>query len=124
MLLKPAIKIRQSGSAMILTMFILAGMLIVAISGSYLVMIGIKAGGIQAQSTKAYFAAESGVEDILWQIRSSNLLHGRKGRPQSLINGALTPEDTYEVFFFTDDKYIYTSIGDSRNTKRSVEVSW
>ena len=125
MLRRPKLKFNKTGSAMILTMFVLAGMLIVAISGSYVVMLGIKAGGIQAQSTNAYFAAESGTEDILWQIRSGSLSHDRfVVPPDPLISGVVGVEETYDVYFLTAGERIYTSIGNSRNTKRSVEVRW
>ena len=66
----------KSGSALALTMFVLAGMMIVAISGAYIVMVGIKAAGVQSQSTKAYFAAESGSERVLWEMRRNGWKYG------------------------------------------------
>ncbi|MFA6514631.1 MAG: hypothetical protein WCT50_05135 [Patescibacteria group bacterium] len=122
------IKKTKSGSAMILTMFILAGMLIVAMGGSYVVLLGIKAGGVQAQSTKAYFAAESGAEDVLWQIRKKvpPLIHLSQvtSNPSVLISGLIGDEQAYEVYYTKRVPRTYMSVGDSRNTKRGVEVSW
>ena len=51
---------------MILTMFILAGILIVAMSGAYIVLVGITSSGFQAQSTN----------HILRRKRERNLFYG------------------------------------------------
>jgi hypothetical protein len=118
--------IKLKGSAMILTMFILAGILIVAMSGSYVVLVGITAGGTQAQSTKAYFAAESGVEFILWDLRKNFNNHGASQQSTTvpLVSGSLaTPSLSYEVFFTYVHPRTYISVGSFQSAKRSVEVS-
>ncbi len=112
---------------MILTMFILAGILIVAMSGSYVVLVGITAGGKQAQSTKAYFAAESGIEFILWDLRKNGNNHGtaQMGMTIPLVaNSLASPNLSYEVFFSKFPPRTYVSIGDFQSAKRSVEVSF
>ncbi len=118
----------KSGSAMILTMFILAGMLIVAMSGSYIVLLGIKSGGTQAQSIKAYFAAEAGMESLLYQTRQAGLVHGpaNLSKTSPLIEGDLESEGLSYAVFFTAmfPKRTFASVGDYQTTKRSVEVSW
>ena len=120
----------RPGSALILTMFILAGMLLVAISSSYIVTLGIKAGGIQAQSTRAYFIAESGIELFLWELR----VNGHDYYNEDTINGPpaflkdLVPEQATGVlrkFEVTRKGYrIYQSVGEFGNTKRAVEVEF
>ncbi len=120
-------KFKLRGSAMILTMFLLAGILIVAMSGSYVVLVGITAGGIQAQSTKAYFAAESGAEFIIWDVRKNGNIHGPEVMSETipLTTGSLTiPNLSYEVFFTKNPPRTYVSIGDFQSSKRSVEVSF
>ena len=117
----------KPGSSLVLTMFILAGMLIVAMSGAYVVLLGIRAGSTQAQSTKAYYAAEAGVEDLLFKVRQQNLAHGSGQSSQTipLVNGALqTTGAIYNVFFTYGSmaSRIFTSVGDYQATKRSVEV--
>jgi len=115
----------KRGSAMILTMFILAGMLIVAMSGAYIVLVGITASGLQAQSTKAYFAAEAGIELILWEIRKDGKVHGSEAGIHPLVSGNLqTPGVSYEVYFTNFPFRTYMSIGSFMSTKRSVEVSF
>ena len=119
----------RSGSALILTMFILAGMLLVAISSSYIVTLGIKAGGIQAQSTRAYFIAEAGMELFLWELRVNR--HQYLGDP---VDGTIVFEKDlapapgtgvlrkFEVTRKGDR--IYQSVGEFGNAKRAVEIEF
>lgn len=118
-------KIKQtekSGSALALTMFILAGMLMVAMSGSTVILLGLKAGGIQAQSTKAYYKAESGIERILWELNKDNW----QLPDTSLVNPVFTEplrEGNYKIYYTNFDPFIiFTSVGEFQQTKRSVQV--
>ena len=112
------------GSALALTMFILAGMMIVAISGSYIVLSGIKSGGIQAQSAKAYFAAESGAERVLYEMRSQNWLLPESGfsLSESVFEGVLDSGASYRVFYIYFNPTVFDSIGEYERTKRNVEL--
>lgn len=116
-------KAKLRGSALLLTMFILAGILIVALSGSYIIVLGIKASGIQSQSTKAYFGAEAGAEKILWELRKNSY--------SSYVTPSWVPifDDTlpvsgasYKVYFSELSPFVFTCIGEFQNTKRSVEI--
>lgn len=127
--LKKIFKIFKSGSALILTMFILAGMLLVAISSSYVITLGIKAGGIQAQSTRAYFIAESGMERFLWELRANGhyYLDDVKNGPPAFVQD-LVPEQATGVLrkfeVIRKDDRTYQSIGEFGNTKRAVEIEF
>ncbi|MBN2854229.1 pilus assembly PilX N-terminal domain-containing protein [Patescibacteria group bacterium] len=131
--IKPNLFYPRSGSALILTMFILAGMLLVAISSSYVVTLGIKAGGIQAQSTRAYFIAESGIEKFLWELRANghsylddDLYYEESSVPAFVRD--LVPEQAtgvsrkFEVL--RKGERLYQSIGEFGNTKRAVEIEF
>lgn len=115
----------KKGSALILTMFIMAGMLIVAISSSYIVALGIKAGGIQAQSTKAYFIAEAGAERFLWELRQNDADWDQVSGFVMFQNesGDLSDGASYEVFRVGSNGIVFRSVGDFGNTRRSVELS-
>lgn len=120
-------KFERKGSAMILTMFILAGMLIVAMSGAYVVLLGITASGTQAQSTKAYFAAESGIEFILWNVRKNDIDYGVSQIGTGVaIEGphSLSAANLEYSIFHTGVFHGYTSLGSFNTAKRSVEVSF
>ena len=119
----------KSGSALILTMFILAGMLLVAVSSSYIVTLGIKAGGIQAQSTKSYFIAESGIEYFLWELRVNghkyldDLTNGPPAFTKDL--GAGQTSEVLNKFEVTRrGMTLYQSVGEFGTTKRAVEIEF
>jgi hypothetical protein len=115
----------KTGNALILTMFIMAGMLIVAISSSYIVVLGIKAGGIQAQSTKAYFVAEAGAEKLLWELNNGFYIPDYDPPLTPIAEnelGELSLDGSFQVFQYFDSKYLFRSIGSFGNTKRSVEL--
>lgn len=122
-------KENKSANAMIFTMFILAGMLVVALSGAYLILMGITSGGLQAQSTKAYFAAESGIERILWEFRQNSADYGT----ENIGNGVPIIEDlalgdnlSFQVYhtYNPNTLHNYTSVGSFNTIKRSVEISF
>jgi len=111
----------REGSALALTMFILAGMLVVAMSGSYIVLLGIKASGVQSQSTKAYFAAESGAEDILWKLRKGYWVRPSPSR-NIVWEGQLPSGGSYKVYYLNFAPLYFNMVGDYKNTKRSVQL--
>ncbi len=117
---KTAIR-EKRGSALILTMFILAGMLIVSLGGAYVVFLGIKAGGIQAQSTRAYYAAESGTERLLWELRWNSASYS-SSTDISLFNETLSTGGNYDVYYVEFPPLVFRSIGEFQNSKRSVEI--
>jgi len=117
-------KFNRSGSALLLTMFIMAGMLVAALGGAYVVLLGIKSGGIQAQSTKAYFAAESGAERLLWEMRKNSYVYGAVSTTTSIFSddGTFSSAASYDVYFIDWPPLTFKSIGDYLNTRRSVEI--
>lgn len=113
----------KPGSALILTMFIMAGMLLVAMGGAYVVLLGIKAGGIQAQSTKAYYAAEAGAERMLWELRYNGYVpEVTEMSDTPIFQDDLPGESRYDVYFIGFPPYIFQSVGEYQNSKRSVEI--
>lgn len=117
---------KKKGSALILTMFILTGMLIVAMSSSYVILVGIRAGGIQAQSTKAYFTAEAGAETLLWETRKHGYAYpSQPSNTNVLFSGNMILNDSnYKVYFSRFYPLVFTSVGEYRTTKRSVELEF
>ncbi|MFA5131428.1 MAG: pilus assembly PilX N-terminal domain-containing protein [Patescibacteria group bacterium] len=112
----------KTGSALALTMFIIAGMLVVAMSGSYIILLGIKAAGVQSQSTKAYFAAEAGSEKILWELRQRGWWSTENSTEETVFEGTLPLGSDYKVYYTHFNPIIFTSIGEFNKTKRSVEL--
>ena len=112
----------KKGSALALTMFILAGMLVVAISGSYVVLLSVKAAGVQSQSTKAYFAAESGAERLLWEMRKNHWTYNMPSQDTPVFSKTLISGSKYNVYYIYFPPLIFDSIGEFNNTKRSVQL--
>jgi len=112
----------KRGSALALTMFILAGMLLVALSGSYIILLGIKAAGVQSQSIKAYFAAESGAEELLWQLRQNGWVRPAPSLITPVATSSLPFGSSYKVYYTYFPPMIFTSVGEFNKTKRSVEL--
>ena len=116
---------KAKGSALILTMFILAGMLVVAMGGSYVILLGIKAGGIQAQSTKAYYVAEAGTERFLWELRKTGVSYPNVQTfpVNNISSGTLPNGGTYQVNFTAGyAPPVFEIVGQFQATKRSVEI--
>lgn len=120
----------KSGSALLLTMFILSGMLIVAVSGAYVITLGIRAASIQGQSTKAYYAAEAGAERLLYTVRKNwyEEIYGDIEYGDDVYHGPIPLSDgSYaNVYYMTvgATPVVYTSIGVYKTTKRSVELAF
>lgn len=112
----------KSGSALALTMFILAGMLMVALSGSTVILLGLKAGGIQSQSTKAYFAAESGTERILWELNRNTWIRPAVSLTDSRFDVTMPGGGSYKIYYTNFNPIIFTSVGEFNQTKRSVQI--
>ena len=112
----------KSGSALILTMFILAGMMIVAFSGSYIVLVGIRTSGVQYQSTQAYFSAETGAERLLYKLRRGEMVLPLDTSDQPILEGAFGSGANFQAFFINRTPIICESIGEYQRTKRSVEI--
>lgn len=111
----------KSGSALILTMFILAGMMIVAFTGSYIVLVGIRSSGVQYQSTQAYFAAEAGAEQLLYKLRRMEIVPEDVSET-AIISQTFDSGANFQVFYINRDPMVYHSIGEYQKTKRNVEL--
>lgn len=114
----------KQGSALLMAILILGGIIAVSFSVSRMVMTAIETGGVQAQSVMAYYSAETGAERILYNIRygdididenDPNLFSGTS----TLDNGA---EYSVSVKQYNPLKII--SVGSFGSTKRSVELSF
>jgi hypothetical protein len=115
----------KKGSALILTLFLISGIMVVAFAGSYLIVSGLRASSLQYDSARAYFVAESGAEYSLYQVRK--LDYDLKGQSwgnifsQSMPSGYL---GSFTVDYKTWSPIVLRSIGAYGQTKRSVELNF
>lgn len=126
MSIKKYLKENKRGSALLMTMFILSSIMIIAFGGSLTILSGIKMSGVQSQSIKAYFAAESGIERILYEVRKGSFdLSPEFGANVFITPTVLGNNSSYIVDYNSyNPKIIFTSTGSYLFTKRSVEVTF
>jgi len=112
------------GSALMLSILIMAGVLVVTLGAADLVVSGLRQANVQVQSTKAFFGAEAGAERALWEVRK-NGFPLPAGDVDDLFNDTLGNGSSYQVNYSIDGQdRIFTSIGGFNNKKRSVEVTF
>ncbi|MFA5886349.1 MAG: hypothetical protein WC863_01060 [Patescibacteria group bacterium] len=121
------------GSALILTLFIMSGMMIIALGDAYVVLLGIKAAGLQAKSTKSYYMAEAGAERLLWELRKNAYSYTYPSLSTPIFtntNSEIVPDylgGTYQVYFtdFATSRVLtFKSIGSFQDANRSVEIKF
>jgi len=135
---KTELKINSQGTALLMVMFVFASGLVIAFGAANLVLSGIIMSRNQAESTKAFFAAEAGVERALWEARKDDLDY--TGCPDSgecldfdttpLVCGfcddtseILSNDSTYNVGYASTSPVIFfTSAGKYGTTRRSVKI--
>ncbi|MBI4812207.1 pilus assembly PilX N-terminal domain-containing protein [Candidatus Falkowbacteria bacterium] len=120
----PFVKGGERGTALLMTLLILSGILVVTLGAASLVAQGILMGRTQARSTKAFFAAETGGENVLWEVRKNGYVLPEQNQ-EDVFNGALSNGAVYSVDYATSSPYVYfTSDGSYRQTRRSVEIGF
>lgn len=114
------------GSAILLTLFILSAIMLIALGGASVVIAGLKMGGIQSQSTRAYFAAEAGAERLLYDFRKTAQFETTvlEGTDNVFGTTTLSNGSSYIVNYDHFAPIIFTSIGTYQNTRRSVELNF
>lgn len=116
----------QRGSALLMTVLMLAGIITVALNSASVVMSGTVLSGVQERSTLAFYAAESGAERLLYDARVNPL----KPLPAvstdnvyGIIN--LSNNASFTVDYGTStDSISATSTGVFMETKRLVGLSF
>lgn len=120
-------KNNQRGSAVMLTLFILSSVMIIVFGGASVVLSGLKMGGVQSQSTRAYFAAEAGAERLLYEFRHTSQFTdiSQAGTDNVFGTTTLGAGGFYIVNYDHFVPFIkFTSIGGYKETKRSVELNF
>jgi hypothetical protein len=116
----------KRGSAIMLTLFILSAVMLIVFGGASVVVSGLKMGGVQSQSTRAYFAAEAGAERLLYAVRKTNEFEtwDTSGMDNIFGTTTLVSGSSYVVNYDHFNPIIFTSIGSYESTKRSVELNF
>ena len=116
----------KKGSALLLTLFLVSGIMVVAFAGSYIIIAGLRASGLQYDSSRAYFVAESGAEYSLMQVRK-NGFDLRGSSYGDIFDGDMADGSfpgAFSVGYKTWSPIVLTSTDSYGTTKRSVELSF
>lgn len=123
---------KQSGAAILLALVILIAILAIAFGITGLLYGELKLSQETPKSLKAYYAAETGIERKLYDIRK-NSDFSDIGNPADLSNCAYgtsgvvcleSSDNCYSVNVTTGEPTIIKAYGCYKDTKRAVEVSY
>ncbi len=123
---------KQSGAAILMAILILVAILSIAFGVTGLLYGEIKLSQETPKSLKAYYAAETGIERKLYDIRK-NSDFSDIGNPADLSNCAYgtsgvicleSTDDCYSVDVTTGDPTIIKAYGCYKDTKRAIEASY
>lgn len=104
---------------MLLTLFILSGILIITLAAADLVLAGLKMNRLTGYSNLAFFASEAGMERALWEARKSG------NPPASLPETSLANGSSYVVIHSAaGGNNTFKSTGSYLGAKRSVESTY
>lgn len=118
-------KKNQTGIILLLTLFILSGILVITLGAADLVMAGIKMNRLTGYSNMAFFASEAGLERALWEARKNNYSLPADSQNSVFSNSDIGNGSAYQVnYAISTPNVTFTSIGDYRGAKRSVESTY
>jgi type II secretory pathway component PulK len=116
--------INNNGTALLMTVLILSSILVVVLGAANLIVPGIKMSRTQSQSTKAFFASESGVEKALWEVRK-NSYSVPLVDIDNIFSDTLGNNSIYRVDYSIVGSHVtFTSAGNYQQTRRSVAVDF
>lgn len=115
----------QRGVILLLTLFILSGILVITLAAADLVLAGLKMNRLTGYSNLAFFAAETGLERALWEVRKNNYVLPDIDTLNVFSLSDLGNGSAYQVNYATSTPIVtFTSIGSYRGAKRSVESNF
>jgi len=119
--------IKKRGASLVLTLLILSVILAIAFGVSSLILGGVKISQNAPKSLKAYYAAETGIEQSLYDARKGSGASDIGAPPACSGGGAICLDDTdacYSVDFTVGDPNTIESFGCYKGTRRAVEATY
>lgn len=114
----------KQGVILLLTLFILSGLLIITLAAADLVLTGLKMNNLTGYSNLAFFAAEAGLERSLWESRKNSFSLPNNNQT-GLFAQSLGNNSSYSVDYATSPPDVtFKSIGSYRGVKRSVASTY
>ncbi len=122
-------KKNKPGSILLLTLLVLSFVIVIVLGGASMALSGIQMASIQSHSTKAYYAAEAGAEELLYRVRISQEIDLTTSLGEVISDTIINSSGaTYSVNFteashqvgFSEN--VFTSLGSFLKTRRSVDI--
>ena len=115
----------NKGVILLLTMFILTGILVITLGAAELVYSGIKMNRLTGYSNLAFYASETGMERALWEARKNSYILPDQNQDNVFQNLDIGNGSFYTVNYASSTPNItFTSIGGYGGVKRSVESTY
>lgn len=115
----------KRGVILLLTLFILSGILIITLGAADLVLNGIKMNRLAGYSSLAFFASEAGLEQALWKVRKDNYPLPNTNQNNMFQSLNIGNNSAFVVNYATSSPTVtFKSIGSYLGTKRSVESTY
>ncbi len=130
------IKNKKGGATIMITVMIMASILTVSMSLASVVINGLKVSSNQANATKAYFAAEAGVEQYLWEVRqnsfdptlscssSGDYITNNYSGCGGITTFNLGSAEYYNYYLLAAPTTTLTSFGEYEDTRRAVQLRY
>jgi hypothetical protein len=116
---------KEKGVILLLTLFILSGILVITLGAADLVFAGIRMNRLTGYSGLAFFASEAGLERALWEVRKNNYVLPNLDTIDVFSLADLGNGSAYQVNYATSTPNVtFKSIGVYRGVKRSVESTY
>ena len=105
-----------------ITLMILSCVLVVTLGAVSLIMAGIVATRLNQSSIIAYYAAETGIERALWEIKKGFELSGDSG---TIASSPLKNNSAYVATYASStSEIVFFSKGDYNESSRAIRVSF
>jgi len=117
------IKKNKRGAVLLMTLLILTSIMVASLAATDFIVPGIKMSRTEAYSNIAYYAAETGIERALWEVRKNG--YTLPGSDQNIFQGSLANGSSYSVFY--DNSFLYATFisqGSYQGVSRSVQARY
>ncbi|MDP2736926.1 MAG: hypothetical protein Q8O59_04090 [bacterium] len=118
-------KKNNKGVILLLTLFILSGILVITLGAADLVLAGIRMNRLAGYSSLAFFSAEAGLERVLWEARKHGYALPDTNQNNIFSNPNIGNGSAYLINYATSTPGVtFKSIGSYLGAKRSVESTY
>ena len=114
---------KNQGVALLMSILMLSGMLIVSLGIANLAIVSMKMNKAGSESSRSFFASDAGIEETLWKVRKNSYVLPTSTTESIIQNNNLLEEEEYRVnYSTTTNDIIVESFGKYKETHRGIQV--